>query len=307
MIAVHGRAPLPRRDQPADRLAAVPDGGGPRSGRGDPASPPAGSASSSRDDEELSNIVLRAFLSRRSILIDLGAGVKVIGSRYSRDTRRLREFLARNRMPYQWLDLEDDEEADALLARARRRRPRETPVVIAASASCATRPTREVAALLGFGSRGAPPAMCDLVIVGAGPAGLAAAVYGASEGLDTQVIDAVAFGGQASTSSRIENYLGFPTGISGSELAERAIAPGPAVRRAHGRARAGRRRCASDDGHYAIDLADGSARQRAHRDRRHGRAVPTGSTCPSSTASKASASTTPRRRSRRRCAPATRS
>ncbi len=76
--------------------------------------------------------------------------------------------------------------------------------------------------MLGIGARGAPPPMCDLVIVGGGPAGLAAAVYGASEGLDTQAIDAVAFGGQAGTSSRIENYLGFPAGLSGSELAERA-------------------------------------------------------------------------------------
>ena len=76
--------------------------------------------------------------------------------------------------------------------------------------------------MLGLGARGAPPPLCDLVIVGGGPAGLAAGVYGASEGLDTQAIDAVAFGGQASTSSRIENYLGFPAGISGSELAERA-------------------------------------------------------------------------------------
>jgi thioredoxin reductase (NADPH) len=116
----------------------------------------------------------------------------------------------------------------------------------------------EVAAALGLGASGPPPALCDLVIVGGGPAGLAAALYGASEGLDTQAIDAVAFGGQASTSSRIENYLGFPVGISGSELAERAslqankfgarlVVPAEAV----GFAR--------EDGHYAIGLAGGGA------------------------------------------------
>ena len=119
------------------------------------------------------------------------------------------------------MDLEDDEEADALL-RALGVAAAETPVVISGEGVLRNPSNAEVARLLGFGSRGAPPPMCDLVIVGAGPAGLAAAVYGASEGLDTQVIDKIAFGGQASTSARIENYLGFPTGISGSELAERA-------------------------------------------------------------------------------------
>jgi thioredoxin reductase (NADPH) len=208
------------------------------------------------NDEELSNVVLRAFISRRSILIDLGAGVRVIGSRYSRDTRRVREFLARNRMPYQWLDVEEDEEAEAVLA-ALGVETAETPVVIAGGGTLRNPSNGEVAALLGFGSRGAPPALCDLVIVGAGPAGLAAAVYGATEGLDTQVIDAVAFGGQASTSSRIENYLGFPTGISGSELAERAILQ---ARRFGARmvvpAEAVSLR--AERGHYAIELADGS-------------------------------------------------
>jgi thioredoxin reductase (NADPH) len=208
------------------------------------------------DDEDLSNIILRAFLARRSILIDLGAGVKLVGSRYSQCTHRLREFLARNRMPFQWMDLEDDEEADALL-RALGIDPSETPVVISGEGVLRNPSNADVARLLGFGSGGAAPPMCDLVIVGAGPAGLAAAVYGASEGLDTQVIDELAFGGQASTSARIENYLGFPTGISGSELAERAtlqarrfgarmVVPAQAV---------GLR---VDDGHYGIELADGS-------------------------------------------------
>jgi thioredoxin reductase (NADPH) len=208
------------------------------------------------EDEELSNLILRAFMSRRTILIDIGAGVKVVGSRYSQDTRRVREFLARNRMPYHWMDLEEDEEADGLL-RALGIAACETPVVIGGEDVLRNPSNAEVARMLGFGSRGAPPPMCDLVIVGAGPAGLAAAVYGASEGLDTQIIDAVAFGGQASTSARIENYLGFPTGISGSELAERAtlqarrfgarmVVPAKAV---------GLR---AENAHYTIELSDGS-------------------------------------------------
>jgi thioredoxin reductase (NADPH) len=115
---------------------------------------------------------------------------------------------------------------------------------------------QELAAALGIGARGAPPPMCDLVIVGGGPAGLAAAVYGASEGLDTQAIDQVAFGGQASTSSRIENYLGFPSGLSGSELAERAHVQA----KKFGARLAVPARATSltrDDGHYTIQLADG--------------------------------------------------
>jgi thioredoxin reductase (NADPH) len=208
-------------------------------------------------DDELSNLVLRAFMARRTILIEAGAGVRVIGSRFSEDSGRLREFLARNRMPFHWVDLEQDEEADAVL-RALDITPGETPVVIGASRILKNPSNAELSSLLGLGSRGAAPPMCDVVIIGGGPAGLAAAVYGASEGLDTQAIDAVAFGGQASTSSRIENYLGFPTGISGSELAERAqlqarrfgarlVVPAEAV---------GVER---QNNHFEIALADGSA------------------------------------------------
>ncbi len=172
-------------------------------------------------DEELSNLFLRAFLARRSLLVSIGAGVKVVGSRFSPDVRRVREFLARNRQPYQWLDVEVDDDAAALVEHMGLT-PCELPVVVGAG-GVARRPSNaQLGALLGLGARGEPPAMCDVVVVGGGPAGLAAALYGASEGLDTQAIDAVAFGGQASTSARIENYLGFPTGISGSELAERA-------------------------------------------------------------------------------------
>jgi thioredoxin reductase (NADPH) len=207
------------------------------------------------DDEAFSNLILRAFLARRSILIHLGAGVKLVGSRYSSDTRRLREFLARNRMPYRWMDLEDDEEADTLL-RAVGVTAAETPVVIGGRGVLRNPSNAQLAGLLGLGSRGEPPAMCDLVIVGGGPGGLAAALYGASEGLDTQAIDSVAFGGQASTSARIENYLGFPTGISGSELAERAVLQ---ARRLGARlvVPAEATGLIRDDGHYAIQLAGG--------------------------------------------------
>jgi thioredoxin reductase (NADPH) len=206
-------------------------------------------------DEELSNLILRAYLARRSLLIEIGGGVRVIGSRYSPDTRRLREFLARNRVPHHWLDLEADEEAESLL-RALGVAASETPVVVGARGVLRNPSNADVAQLLGLSARGTPPPLCDLVVVGGGPAGLSAALYGASEGLDTQALDAVAFGGQASTSARIENYLGFPTGVSGSELAERAqiqarrlgarmVVPAEAV---------GLER---EDGHFAIKLAGG--------------------------------------------------
>ncbi len=207
-------------------------------------------------DIELANLVVRAYLARRSILIEVGGGVRLVGSRFSHDSRRLREFLTRNRMPYEWIDLEEDAEADALLCHLAVE-PSETPLVISGATLLRNPTNAEVGALLGLGARGAPPPMCDLVIVGGGPAGLAAAVYGASEGLDTQVIDAVAPGGQASMSARIENYLGFPAGISGSELAERArLQAGRLGARLLFPAQA--TRIERDDGHFRIDLADGS-------------------------------------------------
>jgi thioredoxin reductase (NADPH) len=193
---------------------------------------------------------------QRAILIEAEAGVKVLGSRYSQDTRRLREFLQRNRMPYRWLDLEEDDEAEQLL-RALELQPADTPLVLCGAGSVLRNPSNaQLAAALGLGARGAPPALCDLVIVGGGPAGLAAALYGASEGLDTQAIDAVAFGGQAGTSSRIENYLGFPAGISGSELGARAALQAAkfGARLAVPAEAVGLER---DDGHYAIRLASG--------------------------------------------------
>jgi thioredoxin reductase (NADPH) len=174
------------------------------------------------DDKTLSDLILGTFMARRAFLIDVGTGIKLIGSRFSPDARRLREFLARNRMPHQWIDLERDQEADALLSDLAVE-PHETPVVIASGGEILRNPSNvELGKSIGLGSRGALPSLCDLIVVGAGPAGLAASLYAASEGLDVQAVEAVASGGQASTSARIENYLGFPAGISGSELAQRA-------------------------------------------------------------------------------------
>lgn len=174
------------------------------------------------EDKTLSDLILGGFIARRSILIDVGTGIRLIGSRFSPDSRRLREWLARNRMPHQWIDLEEDEDADALLT-GLGIGPDETPVVVASGGEILRNPTEsELARAVGIGATGPPPALCDVLVIGAGPAGLAAAVYAASEGLDTQGIEAVATGGQAGTSARIENYLGFPAGVSGSELTQRA-------------------------------------------------------------------------------------
>jgi thioredoxin reductase (NADPH) len=174
-------------------------------------------------DPSLGDLILRAYVMRREILIGSGAGVRIIGSRFSPETRRLREFLSRNRVPYRWIDLEEDRNADRLL-RQLGVSPAETPVLICGNTQVLRDPTNaELARALGFPPPAASDESCDVLVVGAGPAGLAAAVYGASEGLQTVVIDAVATGGQAGTSSRIENYLGFPSGISGAELADRAV------------------------------------------------------------------------------------
>jgi thioredoxin reductase (NADPH) len=175
-----------------------------------------------REDMSLSNLILGAFFARRAILIGIGTGIKLVGSRFSPDSRRLREFLARNRMPHQWIDLEEDAQAEAML-RSLSVEPGETPVVIAGGGEILRNPSNaELGGAIGLGSPGSLPALCDVVVVGAGPAGLAAAVYAASEGLDVQTVEAVSTGGQAGTSARIENYLGFPAGISGTELTQRA-------------------------------------------------------------------------------------
>jgi thioredoxin reductase (NADPH) len=174
------------------------------------------------NDPVLGDLIMRAFLLRRSILIGLGVGFRIIGSRYSPDTRRLREFAARNRLPHHWIDLEEDPGAEELLRRLGIP-PEETPIVILGRDRILRNPSNaELAREIGLGTPASTEEVCDVVVVGAGPAGLAASVYSASEGLTTVALESVATGGQAGTSSRIENYLGFPSGISGGELAERA-------------------------------------------------------------------------------------
>ena len=174
-------------------------------------------------DSDLGEILMRAFLLRRVELIARGLGdVVVVGSSHSPGTLRIREFLTRNGHPYASLDLDRDASVQDLLDRFRVGTA-EVPVVICRGTVVLRNPTnQQIADCLGFNEAIDRSHMRDLVIVGAGPAGLAAAVYGASEGLDVLVLESTAPGGQASASSRIENYLGFPTGISGQELAARA-------------------------------------------------------------------------------------
>jgi thioredoxin reductase (NADPH) len=173
---------------------------------------------------DLGDIILQAFIARRQILRESGTftGLRVIGSRYSRDTFRIRDFLAKNRVLFTWLDLEAHPEVSELLKQFGYTEA-DTPVVAWGNRLLLRNPSsRELAEALGL-RRPLERVVYDLAIVGAGPAGLAAAVYGASEGLTTVVLERTAPGGQAATSMRIENYLGFPTGITGAELADRAV------------------------------------------------------------------------------------
>jgi thioredoxin reductase (NADPH) len=176
-------------------------------------------------DAELSEIFMRAFILRRVILINRGQGnVVLMGSRHSAQTLRLREFLTRNGHPHTYVDLDTDTSAQELLDRFHVT-IEEIPVVICNNHTVLRSPSiQELARCLGLNSPITQSDLRDLVIVGAGPAGLGAAVYAASEGLDVLVIEADSPGGQAGSSSKIENYLGFPLGISGNELAGRAAA-----------------------------------------------------------------------------------
>lgn len=176
------------------------------------------------EDPILGDLILRAYLIRRSLLIGQGAGFRIVGSRFSPDTHRLREFVARNRLPHRFLDVEHDEEAEVVL-RELGVTPAELPIVVWRGREVLRNPDlTELAGRVGLTApMFAENHVNDLVIVGAGPAGLAASVYGASEGLSTVLLEAVATGGQAASSERIENYLGFPSGISGADLTERAV------------------------------------------------------------------------------------
>ncbi|MBE9079288.1 FAD-dependent oxidoreductase [Romeria aff. gracilis LEGE 07310] len=149
-------------------------------------------------------------------------GVRVIGDRWSPESHQIKDFLARNQIPYRWLDIEQSQEAQNLVDYSHEN-PEEMPLVLFGDGARLSQPTpRQVADQLGLQTQAEKP-FYDLVIVGGGPAGLAAAVYGASEGLRTVMIEREAPGGQAGTSSRIENYLGFPSGLSGGDLARRAV------------------------------------------------------------------------------------
>jgi thioredoxin reductase (NADPH) len=208
------------------------------------------------EEPNLSDIILKAFLARRSWGMRTGLGLRIVGSRHSSDATRLREFAARNRLPHVWIELEDDPEAEALLTRFGAK-PSETPVTIWQSKDVLKNPTNaEFARAIGLKVDAPRELAYDLVVVGAGPAGLGASVYGASEGLSTLALESMALGGQAGTSSRIENYLGFPAGLSGFELASRALVQADkfGARTAVPQEAVGLRR---DDGHYLIDLSDG--------------------------------------------------
>jgi len=175
-------------------------------------------------DPQISDLILQAFIARRQLMRESPefTGLRVIGSRYSRHTFRIRDFLAKNRVLFTWLDLEGDPAVNQLLQQFGVTEA-DTPIVACAHCLVLRNPSnRELAEKIGI-RRPVEHDVYDLAIVGSGPAGLAAAVYGASEGLNTIVLEHTAPGGQAGSSMRIENYLGFPTGITGSELADRAV------------------------------------------------------------------------------------
>ena len=174
-------------------------------------------------DAELSDILMRAFILRRVELIAAGVGdVVLIGSTHSADTLRIKEFLMRNGHPYSYIDLERDHDVQNLLD-SFKISVSEIPVLICRGQLVLRNPSnQQIANYLGFNESIDQIHVHDLVVIGAGPSGLAAAVYGASEGLDVLMLETSSPGGQAGSSSRIENYLGFPTGITGQELASRA-------------------------------------------------------------------------------------
>ena len=177
-----------------------------------------------QEDPELSELFMRAFILRRMAALEKGWGnVVLVGSRYSADTLRLREFLTRNGEPYGSLDVDADPNIQEVLDRFHVT-VADVPVVICCGTHVLRNPSNDALAdHLGWETALDEARVRDLVVVGAGPAGLAAAVLAASEGLDTLVLEASAPGGQAGSSSKIENYLGFPTGISGAALAGRGV------------------------------------------------------------------------------------
>ena len=208
-------------------------------------------------DSELSDILMRAFLLRRVELIAKGLGdVVVVGSNFCQATQRVKEFLTRNGHPYTFLDLDSDPGVQGLLDKFRIG-VGEVPVLICRETVVLRNPSNlEIADCLGFNESIDQARVRDILIIGAGPSGLAAAVYAASEGLDVLVLESEAPGGQAGSSSKIENYLGFPTGISGQELASRALSQAEKFG-AEMMVAKGARRLACERRPYAIEIDDG--------------------------------------------------
>jgi thioredoxin reductase (NADPH) len=212
-----------------------------------------------QNDPDLSDVLMRAFILRRVMLLSSGFGdATLVGSKHSAGTLRIQEFFTRNGHPYAYIDIDEDKDVRVLLDRFHVG-VGDVPVVICRSEVVLKNPTKEaVAKCLGMNAVLDPDAIHDLVVVGAGPGGLAAAVYGASEGLDVLVLEGNAPGGQAGASSKIENYLGFPTGISGQDLAGRAITQAQKFGANIAVAKTAAQFVCEGDGGYAINLADGS-------------------------------------------------
>ena len=277
-----------------------------RAGRGDRARPRE-LLSLVQTDSELSEILMRAFILRRVELIASGLGdVVLVGSMHSPGTLRIKEFLTRNGHPYTYIDLDRDPDVQALLDHFHVA-VADVPVLICRGDVVLRNPTnQEIADCLGFNDAIDQTHVRDVVIVGAGPAGLAAAVYGASEGLDVLVLESNAPGGQAGSSSRIENYLGFP---------DRHLRPGAGRARAYTQAQKfgaqmmiakGATQLACDRKPYADPDRRRPARAGAHGDHRDRRRVPEAGRSRTWRSSRAPASTTARRSSRRSCAAAKR-
>jgi thioredoxin reductase (NADPH) len=208
-------------------------------------------------DAELSETLMCAFILRRAELLAQGIGdATLVGSSHSADTLRIKEFFSRNGHPYTYIDLERDADVQGLLDQFHIS-VADTPVVICRGETLLRNPTNEeIANCLGFNLALDQGQLRDLVIVGAGPSGLASAVYGASEGLDVLLLEMYSPGGQAGSSSRIENYLGFPSGISGNELAGRAYTQAQKFGAQMVLAKASRLTC--DRKPYVMELQDGS-------------------------------------------------